>query len=103
MLEDQDQNSGQVANEPSAVYQSMSDRIVMSFDDLRRMIDSLNLTQSLKTMLGRYLLGNSLVQPVERTALDKSVFSPELQRLIGCVELPETDETDDRLAYILSK
>ena len=104
-MEEKNKTRGQIAEEPVVAYHSI-DRISLSFDDLKRMIDSLRLPRTLKTKLAKYLLGISTTANQEKSVsqVDKSQYSPALKRLIGCVDVSESDiENDDRLIYILSK
>ena len=105
-MEEKNKTQGQTAKEPVVAYHSINDRISLSFDDLKRMIDSLRLPRTLKTKLAKYLLGISTTVNQEKSVseVDKSQYSPALNRLIGCVDVTESDiENDDRLIYILSK
>ena len=105
-MEEKNETEGQIVEEPVVAYHSINDRINLSFDDLKRMIDSLHLSRTLKTKLAKYLLGISTTVNLEKSVsqIDKSQYSSALNRLIGCVDVSDSDiEHDDRLIYILSK
>lgn len=104
-MDNQDSQIISIVEEPAVAYLT-SEKVSLTFDDLRRIVDSLNLTQSLRKKLANYLLGQTqdATSHAAKQIVDQSEYSSAIQRLMGCVIVnPEQVEQDERLAYLLNK
>lgn len=104
-MDNQDSQNISIVEEPAVAYLA-NEKVSLSFDDLRRIVDSLNLTQSLRKKLANYLLGQTqdATSHAAKQIVDQSEYSSAIQRLMGCVSVnPEQVEQDERLAYLLNK
>jgi len=104
-MDNQDSQNISIVEEPAVAYLT-SEKVSLTFDDLRRIVDSLNLTQSLRKKLANYLLGQTqdATSHEAKQIVDQSEYSSAIQRLMGCVIVnPEQVEQDERLAYLLNK
>ena len=104
-MDKQDSKNISIVEEPAVAYLS-NEKVSLTFDDLRRIVVSLNLTQSLRKKLANYLLGQTqdATSHAAKQIVDQSEYSSAIQRLMGCVIVnPEQVEQDERLAYLLNK
>ncbi len=84
--------------------------VTVSMDSILDFINSMSLSASNKEWLGRKLIEEAKVEACGKQDKSSAVhykeypLSPRLQQLRGCIKVTQEEiDSDERLAYILSK